>query len=307
MIGPTGTVRVMVATRPVDFRKGAEGLAALAREMIQADPFNGSIYVFRAKRADRVKMVFWDGTSVCLFSKLLEDGQFRWPRLRGRRRPVAGAAATDRGRHADRDDGGSRHRLQIRRPPAVVSPSPDLRAARHSSRPLDARRLGRARRVPLAPHPRAHSRSPQVLNEAFRRRDDGAGARPWAWADENRSTLGLRARRQALGRIGPASGRLCLCAEQEVRTAHCSPASKGFSRSTVTPAIACWLRRAMSDSPFVGRMCAAGFTNWRSQAQRQSRARRSNGSRPSTPSSRTSAAAAPKSGALSARTEPAPS
>jgi Transposase IS66 family/IS66 Orf2 like protein len=222
MIGPTGTVRVMVATRPVDFRKGAEGLAALAREMIQADPFNGSIYVFRAKRADRVKMVFWDGTSVCLFSKLLEDGQFRWPRLRGRRRPVAGAAATDRGRHADRDDGGSRHRLQIRRPPAVVSPSPDLRAARHSSRPLDARRLGRARRVPLAPHPRAHSRSPQVLNEAFRRRDDGAGARPWAWADENRSTLGLRARRQALGRIGPASGRLCLCAEQEVRTAHCA-------------------------------------------------------------------------------------
>lgn len=56
MIGPTGAVRVMVATRPVDFRKGAEGLAALVRETMGADPFCGAIYVFRAKRADRVKL-----------------------------------------------------------------------------------------------------------------------------------------------------------------------------------------------------------------------------------------------------------
>ena len=46
MIGPTGAVRVMVATKPVDFRKGAEGLAALVRETMQADPFDGAIYVF---------------------------------------------------------------------------------------------------------------------------------------------------------------------------------------------------------------------------------------------------------------------
>jgi hypothetical protein len=51
MIGPTGAVRVMVATRPVDFRKGAEGLAALVREEMKADPFSGAVYVFRAKRA----------------------------------------------------------------------------------------------------------------------------------------------------------------------------------------------------------------------------------------------------------------
>lgn len=79
MIGPSGAVRVMMATRPVDFRKGAEGLAALVREEMQADPFNGAVYVFRAKRADRVKLVFWDGTGVCLFAKRLEDGAFRWP------------------------------------------------------------------------------------------------------------------------------------------------------------------------------------------------------------------------------------
>ena len=81
MIGPNGTVRVMVATRPVDFRKGAEGLAALVRETIGADPFSGTVYVFRAKRADRVKLIYWDGTGVCLFAKRLEDGKFRWPNV----------------------------------------------------------------------------------------------------------------------------------------------------------------------------------------------------------------------------------
>ncbi len=81
MIGPTGAVRVMVATKPVDFRKGVDGLAALVRETMAADPFDGAIYVFRAKRTDRVKLVFWDGTGVCLFAKRLEDGEFHWPKI----------------------------------------------------------------------------------------------------------------------------------------------------------------------------------------------------------------------------------
>ena len=79
MIGPTGAVKVMVATRPVDFRKGADGLAALVRETMGADPFGGAVYVFRAKRADRIKLIFWDGTGMCLYAKRLEDGGFRWP------------------------------------------------------------------------------------------------------------------------------------------------------------------------------------------------------------------------------------
>ena len=62
MIGPTGAVRVLVATKPVDFRKGAEGLATLVREAMMADPFSGTVYVFRAKRADRIKLIFWDRT-----------------------------------------------------------------------------------------------------------------------------------------------------------------------------------------------------------------------------------------------------
>jgi transposase len=59
VIGPTGAVRVMVATKPVDFRKGAEKLAALVRETMTVDPFSGAVYVFRAKR--RIKPIYWDG------------------------------------------------------------------------------------------------------------------------------------------------------------------------------------------------------------------------------------------------------
>ncbi len=79
MIVASGGVRVLVATKPVDFRKGMEGLAALVREAMGADPFNGAVYVFRAKRADRVKLIFWDGTGMVLMAKRLEDGKFRWP------------------------------------------------------------------------------------------------------------------------------------------------------------------------------------------------------------------------------------
>ena len=71
----------MVATKPVDFRKGMEGLAALVREQMQTDPFSGVVYVFRAKRADRIKLIWWDGTGLVLFAKRLEDGEFRWPKV----------------------------------------------------------------------------------------------------------------------------------------------------------------------------------------------------------------------------------
>jgi len=79
VIVASGGVRLLVATKPVDFRKGMEGLAALVREAMGADPFSGTVYVFRAKRADRVKLIFWDGTGMVLVTKRLEDGKFRWP------------------------------------------------------------------------------------------------------------------------------------------------------------------------------------------------------------------------------------
>lgn len=81
MLIPPGPVRVLMATKPVDFRKGANGLAALVKEQLKTDPFSGVIFCFRSKRADRVKLVFWDGTGLCLFSKRLEEGKFHWPRI----------------------------------------------------------------------------------------------------------------------------------------------------------------------------------------------------------------------------------
>jgi transposase len=62
-------------------RKGMDGLAALVKEQLKADPFSGVIFCFRAKRADRIKLVFWDGTGLCLFAKRLEGGKFRRPRI----------------------------------------------------------------------------------------------------------------------------------------------------------------------------------------------------------------------------------
>ncbi len=75
MIAPPGGARVLVATRPVDFRKGAEGLAAVVKDQMKLEPFSGVVFVFRAKRADRIKLLWWDGTGVCLLAKRLEDGQ----------------------------------------------------------------------------------------------------------------------------------------------------------------------------------------------------------------------------------------
>jgi len=79
VIVPPGGVRVLVASRPVDFRKGMDGLAALAKETLAQDPFSGTILVFRAKRADRVKLLYWDGDGYALWYKRLEVGCFRFP------------------------------------------------------------------------------------------------------------------------------------------------------------------------------------------------------------------------------------
>ncbi len=77
MIAASAGVKVMVATRPVDFRKGADGLAALVREQLRHDPFSGTIFVFRSKRADRLKILAWDGSGLVLLWKRLEQNAFR--------------------------------------------------------------------------------------------------------------------------------------------------------------------------------------------------------------------------------------
>ena len=77
MITVPAGIRVLVATKPVDFRRGADSLAALVREQLRHDPFSGTIFIFRSKRADRLKILAWEGSGLALFWKRLEQGTFR--------------------------------------------------------------------------------------------------------------------------------------------------------------------------------------------------------------------------------------
>jgi transposase len=71
--------KVFLACRPVDLRNGFDGLAAKAQQMIGADPFSGHLFLFRGKRGDYLKGLYWDGSGLCLFAKRLEKGRFVWP------------------------------------------------------------------------------------------------------------------------------------------------------------------------------------------------------------------------------------
>lgn len=81
MIYPSQAVRIVIATKPVDFRKGHDGLAALAERELGLDPHSGIIVVFRAKRGDRIKVLLWDGSGLVLCYKRLEQGKFAWPKV----------------------------------------------------------------------------------------------------------------------------------------------------------------------------------------------------------------------------------
>jgi transposase len=75
---PTST-KVWLAAGVTDMRKGFNGLSALAEKVLAQDPFCGHLLVFRGRRGDLVKVIWWDGQGACLFSKRLEKGRFVWP------------------------------------------------------------------------------------------------------------------------------------------------------------------------------------------------------------------------------------
>lgn len=78
MIIPSGT-RVWLAAGMTDMRRGFDGLAAIVQERLGADPFGGHVFIFRGRRGDLVKLLWWDGEGLCLFAKRLERGRFIWP------------------------------------------------------------------------------------------------------------------------------------------------------------------------------------------------------------------------------------
>ena len=79
MIGlPSGT-RIWLAAGLTDMRRGFDGLAALAQSALEQEPFSGHVFVFRGRRGDIIKLLWWDGQGLCLFAKRLEKGRFIWP------------------------------------------------------------------------------------------------------------------------------------------------------------------------------------------------------------------------------------
>jgi transposase len=70
---------VWLAAGVTDMRKGFNGLAALAQDVLKQDPFSGHLFVFRGRRGDLLKVIWFDGQGACLFSKRLEKGRFVWP------------------------------------------------------------------------------------------------------------------------------------------------------------------------------------------------------------------------------------
>jgi transposase len=71
------SVRLFVATQPVDGRKGADSLMVLVRDVLRQDPLSGHLFVFFSKRRDRVRVVYWDRNGFAMWTKRLEKGRFR--------------------------------------------------------------------------------------------------------------------------------------------------------------------------------------------------------------------------------------
>lgn len=80
MIGLPSSTRIWLAAGVTDMRRGFDGLAAIVQEKLAADPFTGHVFVFRSRRGDLVKLLWWDGDGLCLFAKRLERGRFIWPK-----------------------------------------------------------------------------------------------------------------------------------------------------------------------------------------------------------------------------------
>lgn len=83
MIGVPSNARVWIAAGVTDMRCGFNSLAAKVESVLQKDPFSGHIFLFRGRRGDLLKALYWSDGGLCLLTKRLEKGRFAWPRAEG--------------------------------------------------------------------------------------------------------------------------------------------------------------------------------------------------------------------------------
>ena len=79
MLNLSELVRIYVCLAPMDRRKGSDSLAAIVREGLGYDPLSGHLFVFRSRRGDRVKLLWWERDGLALYYRRLEQGTFRFP------------------------------------------------------------------------------------------------------------------------------------------------------------------------------------------------------------------------------------
>ena len=96
---PAGT-QIWIAAGVTDLRRGFTGLSATVQTVLEQNPFSGHVFVFRGRRGDLIKLLWWDGDGLCLFAKRLERGRFIWPQAESGTVSLTPRAAVDvAGRH----------------------------------------------------------------------------------------------------------------------------------------------------------------------------------------------------------------
>ena len=106
MLNVPRQLQIFLCAAPTDMRKGFDTLAALVRDTLHLDPLSGQLFVFRSRRGDRIKLLYWDADGWALWYKRLEAGTFRFPSVRAEQTSVT-ISATDLAMLLDGVDLGS--------------------------------------------------------------------------------------------------------------------------------------------------------------------------------------------------------
>ena len=83
MMGLAAGTRIWIVAGVTDMRRGFTGLSGMVQTALEENPFSGQVFIFRGRRGDLLKVLWWDGDGLCLFAKRIERGRFIWPQASG--------------------------------------------------------------------------------------------------------------------------------------------------------------------------------------------------------------------------------